>query len=419
MDKLDNKTGSKEVDAISDDKIFGPLIKKFKKCNIPKMKNKISEILKIIYSIDISEDDLRKIVFEGIPDEFSDLRSLIWKIILNYLPLNCKIWEETLNRKRADYLLLKQKFLVKLDLDSNEQKEMEKYQKKKKKKNDHPLSDTDDSQWKTYFECHELLEEIEKDVRRTRTQMSFFFMPVNINNLKTFNSDDIVEQAENKRNKTSSSKDVSKTKKIETHADMLTRILYIYAKLNPDVRYIQGMNEILAPIYYCFSQDKSEFFSDPVHVESDSFYCFSNLMDTLKDVFLRSKDNTENGINTRIKHLTDILRITDREIYNLFYDEKVEVQFFAFRWYTLLLTQEFEMPEILRLWDSILSDGNLLNFMIYICLGIIRIKRNEIIDKDFATIMLSMQNLEKIEIEKLINTAVDILTEYNKVTQKI
>jgi len=417
MEDKKEKSNDKEVDEILEDKIFGNLIKKLKKCVSNKIKLKISEILKIIYSVDISEDDLRRIVFDGIPDEFSDLRSLIWKIILNYLPLNCKLWEETLILKRRDYSFLKQNYSLKLEFDSKEQKEMENYKKKKKKKSsDHPLNDTDDSIWKNYFECNELREEIEKDVRRTRTQMSFFFMPVNKNEMQNYNSNDIVEQAENKRNKPFP--DNTKVR-IETHADVLTRILYIYAKLNPEVRYIQGMNEVLAPIYYCFSQDKCEFFSDTESVEADSFFCFCNLMDDLKDIFLRSKDNTPNGINTSIKHLVEILRVTDREIYNLFYDQKIEVQFFAFRWYTLLLTQEFEMPEILRLWDSILSDKRVLNFMTYICLGIIRIKRNEIIDKDFATIMLSMQNLEKIEVEKLIYTAVDILTEYNNITKKI
>jgi hypothetical protein len=39
---------------------------------------------------------------------------------------------------------------------------------------------------------------------------------------------------------------------IETHADILTRILFIYAKLNPGVGYIQGMNEVLAVFYLCF-----------------------------------------------------------------------------------------------------------------------------------------------------------------------
>ena len=31
-------------------------------------------------------------------------------------------------------------------------------------------------------------------------------------------------------------------------------------------------------------------------------------------------------------------------------------QFYAFRWITLLLTQEFSCPDVVRLWDSMLSD---------------------------------------------------------------
>ncbi len=39
---------------------------------------------------------------------------------------------------------------------------------------------------------------------------------------------------------------------IETHADVLARVLFIYAKLNPGIKYVQGMNEVLAVLYYCF-----------------------------------------------------------------------------------------------------------------------------------------------------------------------
>jgi len=42
---------------------------------------------------------------------------------------------------------------------------------------------------------------------------------------------------------------------IETHADILHRILFIYAKLNPGIKYIQGMNEVLAVIYFCYLKD--------------------------------------------------------------------------------------------------------------------------------------------------------------------
>lgn len=31
-------------------------------------------------------------------------------------------------------------------------------------------------------------------------------------------------------------------------------------------------------------------------------------------------------------------------------------QFYAFRWITLLLTQEFSCPDVVRLWDTMLSD---------------------------------------------------------------
>ncbi len=36
---------------------------------------------------------------------------------------------------------------------------------------------------------------------------------------------------------------------------MLSRILFLFAKLNPGIRYVQGMNELLAPIYYVFARE--------------------------------------------------------------------------------------------------------------------------------------------------------------------
>lgn len=34
----------------------------------------------------------------------------------------------------------------------------------------------------------------------------------------------------------------------------------------------------------------------------------------------------------------------------------MDPQFYAFRWITLLLTQEFPFPDSVRLWDSLLGD---------------------------------------------------------------
>lgn len=41
---------------------------------------------------------------------------------------------------------------------------------------------------------------------------------------------------------------------IETHADVLLRMLFVFGKLNKGIGYVQGMNEIIAVLYYCFFQ---------------------------------------------------------------------------------------------------------------------------------------------------------------------
>lgn len=38
----------------------------------------------------------------------------------------------------------------------------------------------------------------------------------------------------------------------------MRNILLLFSKLNPAIRYVQGMNEVLAPIYYIFSTDPAE-----------------------------------------------------------------------------------------------------------------------------------------------------------------
>lgn len=41
----------------------------------------------------------------------------------------------------------------------------------------------------------------------------------------------------------------------EAHWEIVERILFLYAKLNPGQGYVQGMNEIIGPIYYVLASD--------------------------------------------------------------------------------------------------------------------------------------------------------------------
>ncbi len=170
---------------------------------------------------------------------------------------------------------------------------------KKEHEFDHPLSVQPNSTWNKFFSDLELWEEIEKDVRRTRSDIDFFIKAVDSS--KNYDKDQLKRQAEVKKAHLHGD---LRLNYIETHADVLARILFIYGKLNPGVRYVQGMNEILAVIYYCFwphelASEKDDLFNE--YFESDLFFCFTHMMSEIRDGFLRSMDNEPSGINGKIR----------------------------------------------------------------------------------------------------------------------
>jgi hypothetical protein len=65
--------------------------------------------------------------------------------------------------------------------------------------------------------------------------------------------------------------------------EAVSSVLFRYAKLNPGVLYVQGMNELLAPIYYVFASDTDAEWK--THAEADAFYCFTMVMSYVRDRF--------------------------------------------------------------------------------------------------------------------------------------
>jgi TBC1 domain family member 13 len=76
----------------------------------------------------------------------------------------------------------------------------------------------------------------------------------------------------------------------------MTRILYIYSRLNPRVQYVQGMNEILAPIFYLVNINKSAACVD----EASCFFMFNNAISDIIDLHIKDLDKSENGIYGRL-----------------------------------------------------------------------------------------------------------------------
>ena len=76
------------------------LNKKLVTCSTTSMKIACNAIAAIL---DKNKEQIRQFGQDGIPDDLPMLRAYIWKILLNYLPEEPKMWEATLTDKRNQY----------------------------------------------------------------------------------------------------------------------------------------------------------------------------------------------------------------------------------------------------------------------------------------------------------------------------
>ena len=67
----------------------------------------------------IDREELENLAFHGITDEIKGLRPLVWRILLNYLPLDATQWDDTLRANHASYSLYKEELIIKPKLDFN------------------------------------------------------------------------------------------------------------------------------------------------------------------------------------------------------------------------------------------------------------------------------------------------------------
>lgn len=196
---------------------------------------------------------------------------------------------------------------------------------------DHPLSSDPASSWATHFADADLLAQIERDVVRTHPE------------LDCFGGAGVGARAARAA---------------------LRRALLIFAKTNAGIGYVQGMNELLAPLYHACAADPAcsagpgSGGAAPPPAEADAFWCLVSLMADFMDNFIAALDDSSTGVKRALADLAAGVRAADpRLAAHLFDANRVDPAFFGFRWTTLLLTQEFALPDLVRVWDGLLADA--------------------------------------------------------------
>ncbi|KAL7751153.1 hypothetical protein RI367_003358 [Sorochytrium milnesiophthora] len=283
-------------------------------------------------------EQLRRVCYRGIPDSYG-IRQKCWKLLLNFLPSDVTMWSQVTREKRQTYYT----FVKDLCCPSDDK-------------------DADSSRID-----RDLIETIDKDVRRTLADMSFFHMGVQDSEasplpprkrfLQTIapvcgNADAFTAAAHQAVSpRTADALPTSGDK----HFEAIERILYIFAKLNPGVGYIQGMNHVIFPLYFLMATDQTQ--DGRTHAEPDTFFLFHEVMTDYRDWFITSMDaDSSTGINQALKSMTMRLQNVDPALASDLADKSLDATFYAFRWYTCLCAQEFDLPDTIRLWDSLFAD---------------------------------------------------------------
>ncbi|KXZ44252.1 hypothetical protein GPECTOR_70g483 [Gonium pectorale] len=189
----------------------------------------------------------------------------------------------------------------------------------------------------------------------------------------------------------------------------MKRALFMYAKLNPGLRYIQGMNELIAPLYYLFKTDTQDR-SSSEFAEADAFWCFMELISDFRDHFCQQLDNAQTGIKATIRRLMTLLQYHDHQLWHhIEVVHKVDPQFYAFRWLTLLLSQEFAFPDTLRIWDTILSDPHgRMDCLLRVCTAMILHVAPLLRAGDFTVILKTLQRFPPVDVNVLLARAADM-----------
>ncbi|PLB49396.1 putative GTPase activating protein [Aspergillus steynii IBT 23096] len=148
------------------------------------------------------------------------------------------------------------------------------------------------------------------------------------------------------------------------HLEQMKDMLLTYNEYNPDLGYVQGMSDLLAPIYAVMQDD------------AVAFWAFVGFMDRMERNFLRD----QSGMRVQLLTLDHLLQLLDPQLYLHLQSADSTNFFFFFRMLLVWYKREFEWADVLRLWETLWTDYLTSNFHLFIALAILEKHRDVIMD---------------------------------------
>ncbi|PPJ57036.1 hypothetical protein CBER1_00559 [Cercospora berteroae] len=148
------------------------------------------------------------------------------------------------------------------------------------------------------------------------------------------------------------------------HMEQMKDLLLTYNEYNRDLGYVQGMSDLLAPIY-AIEQD-----------DAVAFWGFAKFMERMERNFLRD----QSGMRLQLLTLDQLVQLIDPKLYEHLAKVDSTNFFFFFRMLIVWFKREFEFEAILRMWEALWTDYYSADFHLFIAAAILEKHRNVIME---------------------------------------
>ncbi len=307
---------------------------------------KLSQFQQLLNQENVNLKALRKLSWNGIPTQF---RTEVWQMMLGYMPINKERRENTIARKRNEYLESVPMYFKKSDADRTTQE-------------------------------GEVLRQIVVDLPRTCPNTPFFHQAP-------------IQQAMERilyiwaiRHPASGY--------VQGMNDLLTPL--ILASIHPfssdplrcDVAALDPAALVIS--WFHFSNELLTTYGQ-ASMEADAYWSLSKLLDNIQDHYTFSQP----GLQRMILRLEDLVHRLDKELHDHFAAEGIQYMQFSFRWMNCALMRELPLKAIMRLWDTYFAEevGGFENFHVYVCAVFLKTYRDQLLTMQFQEILMFLQDL--------------------------
>jgi hypothetical protein len=163
------------------------------------------------------------------------------------------------------------------------------------------------------------------------------------------------------------------------HLEQLKDMLITYNEYNVNLGYVQGMSDLLSPLYVVFQDD------------AVAFWAFCGFMKRMERNFLRD----QSGMRQQLVALDNLVQLMLPKLYEHLEKADSTHFFFFFRMLLVWYKREFYWDDVLRLWEVLWTDYLSSQFHLFVSLAILDMHKDVIMEhlSQFDEILKYMNDL--------------------------